>query len=91
MVVGVSVVEPWLESVGAWVESVAGDGYFGASGMGEATPIIAIVITIVIADRHVAPISLISLSLFWWLFVLIFGVGVDIGCSVCLSFFFFFW
>ena len=29
VVVGVSVVEPWLESVGAWVESVAGDGYFG--------------------------------------------------------------
>ena len=28
-VVGVSVVEPWLESVGAWVESVASDGYFG--------------------------------------------------------------
>ena len=79
----------------AWAESVLRlvgvHGYFGASGMGEATPIIAIVITIVIADRHVAPISLISLSLFWWLFVLIFGVGVDIGCSVCLSFFFFFW
>ncbi|XP_030940277.1 serine hydroxymethyltransferase 4-like [Quercus lobata] len=29
VVVGVSVVEPWLESVGAWVESVVGDGYFG--------------------------------------------------------------
>ena len=27
--------------------------------------------------------------MFWWLFVLIFGVGADIGCSVCLSFFFF--
>ena len=41
MAVGVLVVEPWLESVGAWVESVAGDGYFGASGMGKATSIIA--------------------------------------------------
>ena len=30
-----------------------------------------------------------SLSFFWWLFVLIFGVGADIGCSVCLRFFFF--
>ena len=59
--VGVSVVEPWLELVGAWVESVAGDGYFGASGMGEATPIIFIVIAVVIADRHVAPMSPISL------------------------------
>ena len=26
--------------------------------------------------------------MFWWLFVLIFGVGADIGGSVCLSFFF---
>ena len=74
MAVGVSVVEPWFESVGAWVESVAGDGYlawaesvlrlvgvhgyFGTSGMGEATPIIAIVIAVIIA----APISPISLS-----------------------------
>ena len=80
-----------------------------------------IVITIIITTL----ISPISLSLFWWLVVLIVGgwlilvdggrliglwvwdlgwvwdfgwwcffffcVGVDIGCSVCLSFFFFFW
>ena len=58
--------------------------YFGASGMGEATPIVTIVIAVVIADRHAAPILSNSLSLFWWLFVLIFGVGADIGCSVCL-------
>ena len=32
--VGVSVVELWLESVGAWVESVAGDGYFGLGWIG---------------------------------------------------------
>ena len=32
--VRVSVVEPWLESVGAWVESVTGDGYFGLGWIG---------------------------------------------------------
>ena len=46
----------------AWAKSVLRlvgvHGYFGASGMGEATSIIAIVI----ADHHAASISLISLS-----------------------------
>ena len=42
------------------------------SGMGEATPIIAIVIAIVIVDRHRRS-NLTDLSLFWWLVVLIVG------------------
>ena len=46
----------------AWAELVLRlvgvHGYFGASGVGEATPIIAIVI----ADHHAAPILPISLS-----------------------------
>ena len=41
--------------------------------MGEATPIIHIVIAVVIAIVIAAPISPISLSLFWWLVVLIVG------------------
>ena len=54
----------WLPVMGilAWAKLVLRlvgvHGYFGASGMGEATPIIAIVIV----DRHAAPISPISLS-----------------------------
>ena len=53
----------WLRVMGilAWVELVLRlvgvHGYFGASGMGEAT----LTIAIVIADRHVAPFSPISL------------------------------
>ena len=42
------------------------------SDMGEATPIIAIVIAIVIVDRHRRS-NLTDLSLFWWLVVLIVG------------------
>ena len=45
----------------------------GVSGMGQATPIIHIVIAVVIAIVIAAPISPISLSLFWWLVVLIVG------------------
>ena len=43
----------------------------GASGMGKATPIIHIIIVVVIAIVIAAPISSISISLFWWLVVLI--------------------
>ena len=48
----------WVMGILAWAELVLRlvgvHGYFGTSGMGEATPIIAVVIAIVIA----APISL---------------------------------
>ena len=99
MVVGVSVVELWLESVGAWVESVAGDGYFGLGWIGAEIGWCSWVFWCKrhgrghfdhrrrYRHRHCRS-DLVDLSLFWWLFVLIFGVGADIGCSVCLSFFF---
>ena len=91
VVVGVSVVEPWLESVGAWVESVASDGYFGLGWIGVEIGWCSWVFW---RKRHGRGhfnhccSDLADLSLFWWLFVLIFGVGANIGCSVCLSFFF---
>ena len=89
VVVGVSVVEPWLESVRAWVESVAGDGYFGFGWIGGEIDWCSWVFWRKRHGQGNFDHRRSDLSLFWWLFVLIFGVGADIGCSVCLRFFFF--
>ena len=56
----------------AWVELVLRlvgvHGYFGASGTGEATPIIAIIIAVFITIVITAPILPISLFFGGWLF-----------------------